>query len=50
MSKEENRFLKFLKKKNIEFDAILCADDSLASGALKYAKIYMLFFTTIKAM
>ena len=32
-------FLLSLEKKKIEFDAILCADDSLASGALKYAKI-----------
>ena len=32
-------FLLSLGKKKIDFDAILCADDSLASGALKYAKV-----------
>ena len=32
-------FCSLWKKKKIEFDAILCADDSLASSALKYAKI-----------
>ena len=31
-------FLLSVKKKKIDFDAVLCADDALASGALKYAK------------
>ncbi len=31
-------FLLSLKDNHIEFDAVLCADDSLASGVLKYAK------------
>lgn len=31
-------FLLSVRKNHIDFDAVLCADDSLASGALKYAK------------